>query len=511
MAQTTMASVEVVRGIAEAGSSGLSSNSATKAARRRTLPKSFTMPTFFRGSGSLKGKEKAVDESPLAFTSWRKPPGYVGANGVLVQIWAVGVDAVDQVLVKGAAPSSSFSGLTSPSTSSLSGGKKNARKKDGESTKKADVGFIPGRSFVGRVLECGWEVGEEVMKKNDWVIGLLDVKKCGAMAEFVVEDRRRLHRVPYPRMPSNSANPDASSHAQALALEELALLPLAGVPAHRAVCTFASAAAEANSTPRALVLGGHDGAGAMAVQMLARRRWRVSVHVPVPTRIPVIPGVSRTYVDEESRRVEYLQETENVIRSWGAEDVLFVRQHDDDADGRNGAIELMMRLMEANEEFDGVLDTVGGKEIWDAGEALLSCHTGAGKAQFTTLVGDTPERIVPNTSDLFKAGVRSTKTHGTGSSAGSRRHSTDGVISEGRKNKAKAKVGYAWVIINQDVDWQGEDIADSLRAVIREAAVQEGVRPLVVGDKIVPFEKTPEVFVGGVLGSGGTAVVKVVG
>jgi len=168
-------------------------------------------------------------------------------------------------------------------------------------------------------------------------------------------------------------------------------------------------------------------------------------------------------------------------------------------------------LMEANEEFDGVLDTVGGKEIWDAGEALLSCHTGAGKAQFTTLVGDTPERIVPNTSDLFKAGVRSTKTHGTGSSAGSRRHSTDGVISEGRKNKAKAKVGYAWVIINQDVDWQGEDIADSLRAVIREAAVQEGVRPLVVGDKIVPFEKTPEVFVGGVLGSGGTAVVKVVG
>jgi len=67
------------------------------------------------------------------------------------------------------------------------------------------------------------------------------------------------------------------------------------------------------------------------------------------------------------------------------------------------------------------------------------------------------------------------------------------------------------VVINQDVDWQGQDIADSLRAVIREAGVQEGVRPLVVGDKIVPFEKTPEVFVGGVLGNGGTAVVKVVG
>ena len=174
MAQTTMASVEVVQGIAEASSSGLASNSATKAARRKTLSKSFTMPTFLRGSGSVKGKEKAVDESPLAFTSWRKPPGYVGANGVLVQIWAVAVDAIDQVLVNGAAPPPPCSGLTSPSTPSLSPGKK---KKDGESTKKAEVGFIPGRSFVGRVLEAGWEIGEEVIKKNDWVVGLLDVKK----------------------------------------------------------------------------------------------------------------------------------------------------------------------------------------------------------------------------------------------------------------------------------------------------------------------------------------------
>jgi len=330
------------------------------------------------------------------------------------------------------------------------------------------------------------------------------------MAEFIVEDRRRLHRVPYPRMPTNSANPDASSHAHALALEELALLPLTGVPAHRAVGTFTSVEAEANSAPRALVLSGHDGAGAMAVQMLARRGWRVSVHVPVPTRIPIIRGVSRSYIEGDSQRMQYLHDTEEVIRSWGAEEVLFVRQHDDDAEGRVGAIELMKRLIEAEEEFDGVLDTVGGKEVWDAGEALLSCHMGGGEAQFTTLVGDTPERIVPSTSDLFKAGVRSTKAHGTGSSAGIRRHSTD-VFSDSRKSKAKAKVGYAWVIINQDVDWQGEDIADSLRVVIREAAMQHGVKPLVGGDKIIPFEKTPEVFIGGVLGSGGTVVVRVVG
>src|ERR1700689_961203 len=97
--------------------------------------------------------------------------------------------------------------------------------------------------------------------------------QCGALAEFVVVDRRRLHRVPYPRMQSNRTNFDKSSSAHALMLEELALLPLAGGPAHRAVRTFASVEAGASSTPRALVLRGHDGAGAMAVQMLARRGW----------------------------------------------------------------------------------------------------------------------------------------------------------------------------------------------------------------------------------------------
>ena len=185
MAQTTMATVEVVRGIAEASSSGLASNSATKAARRKTLSRSFGMPTFFRGSGSGKGKEKAVDESPLAFTSWRKPPGYVSANGVLVQVWAVGVDTVDQMIVKGAAPSSL---PFDPTSSTNSGIKKSLRKKENESTKKADVGFIPGRSFVGRVLECGWEVGEDVIKKNDWVVGLSDVKRVWLLHSLATDN-----------------------------------------------------------------------------------------------------------------------------------------------------------------------------------------------------------------------------------------------------------------------------------------------------------------------------------
>ena len=42
---------------------------------------------------------------------------------------------------------------------------------------RADVGYIPGRSFVGRVLECGWDVRDEIVRKGEWVVGLLDVRK----------------------------------------------------------------------------------------------------------------------------------------------------------------------------------------------------------------------------------------------------------------------------------------------------------------------------------------------
>lgn len=177
MAQTTMATVEVVRGIAKA-----STSISAKTVRRKVLPMSFTMPSFMGKSPSRKGKEKAVDESPLSFTSWRKPPGYVGATGVLVQVWAVAVDGVDHTLVRGAWPSPLLPG------SRIKGGSK-----DGESTKKAGVGFIPGRSFVGRVLECGWEVREDIMKKGDWVVGLLEVKKVCVSFSSIVELLRRCY------------------------------------------------------------------------------------------------------------------------------------------------------------------------------------------------------------------------------------------------------------------------------------------------------------------------------
>ncbi|KAK0191390.1 hypothetical protein F5146DRAFT_930498 [Armillaria mellea] len=514
IAQTTMASVEVVRGLSGAkGFKGILGRKESVASRGR-------------------GKQRSTDAA-LGFTSYRAPPTYVPSGGVLVQVWSVGIDAIDARLV------GSEDGIKASKSSSMSR----------RSESSVGVGFVPGRSFVGRVLESGWEVKEEVAKKGDWVIGLLDVRKCGALQEFVIVDRHRIYKVPHPRMkhptalgdddrsfsesvPRSSFAPDSrdslssrsvvsgqslgsvSHEAGYMSPSELALLPLCGVAAYRAVRTFV-AAFSLDVTPRspnvhengprrrALVLRGHDGIGAIAVQMLVRKGWRVSAHASMPS-----------YSDPEEE-ADYMKQAEDRVRSWGGEEVVF-----DDGDvgslgeeGRRGAVvRVIERLVADGDAFDAVLDTVGGKAIWEVSERLLSgvgsaqnspAKKGAfgslrrrsprSKGQFTTLVGDVPERTIPSAGDHFKAGIRSLKNS----------HKD-----EGRNN---GKVGYAWVSVAQDVDWDGDDIRESIGAVLR-LALKEGIRPRVGGDeRIVSFENTPSVFVeGGPLEDGGTIVVKVV-
>ncbi|KAK0467913.1 uncharacterized protein EV420DRAFT_1635181 [Desarmillaria tabescens] len=537
IAQTTMASVEVVRGLSGTkGFKGILGRKESTASRGR-------------------GKQRSTD-AVLGFTSYRAPPTYVPSGSVLVQVWSVGIDAIDARLVGSedgikASKSSSSMGrsgsMTGQARPSLmrsvslrarlarTPSHQRGRSEDGVddrwggSESSVEVGFVPGRSFVGRVLESGWEVKEEVAKKGDWVVGLLDVRKCGALQEFVIVDRHRIYKVPHPRMKSlgdddrsfsdsvprppfagtysdsrdslstrsvvsgQSLTGSVPHEAGYLSPSELALLPLCGVAAYRAVRTFVAAFSSATLTPsataqgplegldvtprspnvhehgprrRALVLRGHDGIGAMAVQM---------------------------------KRPDYMKQVEDRVRSWGGEEVVF-----DDGDvgslgeeGRRGAVvRVIERLVADGDAFDAVLDTVGGKAIWEISERLLSgvgsaqnspAKKGAfgslkkrsprSKGQFTTLVGDVPERTIPR--------------------------------DEGRNN---GKVGYAWVSVAQDIDWDGDDIRESIGAVLR-LALKEGLRPRVGGDeRIISFESTPSVFVeGGPLEDGGTIVVKVVG
>lgn len=235
--------------------------------------------------------------------------------------------------------------------------------------------------------------------------------------------------------------------APSLALEELALLPLCGIPAYRAVRTlaFAFAPEDEKQRPgagrwdldgekggnkggqrrRVLVLGGHDGAGGMAVQMLVKRGWRVCVHVPFTSLAYEGAGL----VEEEGdggrgRRDEYcMRRVEERVRLWGGEEVIFDDGEDGQGEDERGAVvRVIDRLCGDGDVFDAVLDTMGGKEVWEASERLLksvgrpddnSMKKEKGKRprigikQFTTLVGDVPGRTIPTAGDNFKAGLRS--------------------------------------------------------------------------------------------------------
>jgi hypothetical protein len=82
--------------------------------------------------------------APVDFSSHLKPPGKVGDNQVLVQVYAVAIDGFDMAVldIKG----------------------------------RADVGkWVPGRSFVGRCLQVGSY--EKELVRGDLVMGLCDVRK----------------------------------------------------------------------------------------------------------------------------------------------------------------------------------------------------------------------------------------------------------------------------------------------------------------------------------------------
>ncbi|KAG2345075.1 hypothetical protein BDR05DRAFT_147143 [Suillus weaverae] len=681
LAQTTMASVEIVRGIASGDVERQESKS------RGPL---FGLGWFSKGNAKQgKGKSRQVPaESPLDFTAYRKPPVYVGGSSVLVQVWAVGLDDVDARLVGVHPP---------PSKQPLPGIAHRAEERSA-GKRPVPLGYIPGRSFVGRILEVGWDVDEQTLKKGEWVVGLNSVQKCGALAEFILVDRHRIHCVPHPYMPDQPSLVLASlseaseddevgqrnllafpsvNEPKGLTVDELALLPLSGVPAYRAVRTLAhithalvkpdvaarrprgngrsreitsdtdeddfdivrsikhgSAKKRLDTTrPRILILRGHDGPGALALQMLVHAGWSVWVHVPVPFDLPGLPHESEEDLQDEgkkhtlAKRRVMLEQIEKRLREWGADEVLFVpiessspAPRDDPSSSspslhnpqsssssthsqnmspspfspsstsstlsspyspsthdhisstshphcalpapysytglpltpyqteKTSATALFTYLTRTRVRFDAVIDTIGGREIWEAGRALLSLpvHDAARasiEGQFTTLVGDAPDRVVSTASDHFRAGVRALRI---GNPKGASKVHDDAEFSPAAVRLARGKkdrkmkprpVNYAWVNVMSDVDWEGADVRDSLGAALA-MAVEEGVRPAVGladfpdmsekgkgktkavfsgGDgetpgKIVSFENTSQVFVpGGGLEHGGTVVSRIAG
>ena len=211
-AQTTMASVEVVRGLG----SGHNLNRGMSGLLRRDSSRSR------HGGGPVSG------EGVLGFTSYRKPPGFVPGSSLLVQVWSVGLDGVDARLIGAGEPTppSSPSAPTTPKLSRTWSLRSDHRRKGSEDStgsseqtknREPEVGFVPGRSFVGRVMECGFEVKEEDVRKGEWVVGLLDIKKvCTFLISYhnhsnIILSVWRTTRIYRGRTPSNSSNPTSSN------------------------------------------------------------------------------------------------------------------------------------------------------------------------------------------------------------------------------------------------------------------------------------------------------------
>ncbi|WWD17310.1 hypothetical protein CI109_101750 [Kwoniella shandongensis] len=178
---------------------------------------SITLSTTFHRHGSATPAHLRDQLPPLVdFTSHLKPPTKVGSSQLLVQIYAVAVDHMDIKLL--------------------------------EEKGRGDIGkWVPGRSFVGRALVVGTDEKEVV--RGDIVMGILDVKKSGALSEYILVDRRRISRAPFPTQ---------------LSLEQLSVLPLQGIPAARAVRSHTT------RHSRALIMNAHIGIGALICQELSR-------------------------------------------------------------------------------------------------------------------------------------------------------------------------------------------------------------------------------------------------
>ena len=288
-------------------------------------------------------------------------------------------------------------------------------------------------------------------------------------------------------------------------MEELALLPICGVFAYRAVKTFdpstsnpATPALRKSRFRRILILDGHTGVGALAAQILIRRGWKIVTHVS-PEAIPSNgdPALSSTPA---------FKNLEKRLKRWGVEEVCL---------GEATAVIAMLgerrKAQPGEYAIDGVLDTIGGLDIWNA--ALQHILTRSPKPlgpepddsmppQFTTLVGDDKERAIPSAQDHFKAGFRS------------------------MKRAMNAVCGYAWISVAADIDGEGLDVRDALAGIIEWVEETRGkVKPYVENqenpmsapvegstERVVVFEGAPQVFAEGAkrLNCGGNVVVKVV-
>lgn len=141
-ARTTMSTVTVSSG---------SFPSKSRSLRKRSSVHEGVNGSTTPSRGSLDIPDHLQDElnqTSISLTAHTPPPRKISSTQVLVQIIAVAVDEMDRLLLR-----------------------------EKIRTETA-YGFVPGRSFCGRVMEAGWDVKR--MRKGDIIFGLQDSRKVSA-------------------------------------------------------------------------------------------------------------------------------------------------------------------------------------------------------------------------------------------------------------------------------------------------------------------------------------------
>lgn len=316
------------------------------------------------------GLVEELQRTTMSMTAHTPPPRKLSSTQVLVQIITVAIDETDRQLLR-------------------------------EKIRSENAyGFVPGRSFCGRIMETGWEVKR--MRKGDVVFGLQSSRKCGALAEFMTIDQDLIAKAP----------------EDCLTTEEIAALPAVGVMAYQMMLNHCS---QLKRGSRILILNAHDGVGLLTMQEANNLGLIIVAHCP-----------------------DSISDGVTLCEANGAHEVVV-----------GDALWALNSLHESS--FDLVLDTVGGRRIYDAARRIL-----AFEGQFCTCVGDVQSSVNPN----LKSHLRS--------------------LRRSFFKKDTKRIGYEWIATDM-----GEDCREALEAV--KAAAEKGrICPRL--QSILLFPEAPKAF-----------------
>lgn len=270
------------------------------------------------------------------------------------------------------------------------------------STIAQGFGWIPGRSFCGKVVEAGFEVSK--VKRGDFVYGYTELDKvgvegshAGATADHLVQSGALSEMVV-----ANSDNL-ALAPTSGISVEQIATLPAPGVYACQimeSICSDlpkGSKVCDLLSSSSSVLL--NEDAGPRSFCARGRRqplpairsvpcRQSMLLRLLLMTAIPAFHFRHTRDLWMVAQCPPDVVDGEDFCRATGASDVI--------------VDEPLAALNSVHESsFDVVIDTIGGRRLYDAARRVLHYN-----ATYITCVGD---ELIPNpsASDHWKVGVRS--------------------------------------------------------------------------------------------------------